>query len=164
VRFHLVLGYFVYYFKSLRQTDVGNHSKTKMTQTFKLKKGEISFESDKVRISDNSRKLNIIQLFSSAMWTIYGTISVLRYLKTGDQFLLWTGLFIGISHLVIFILSILRSNQNEIPFDDIKSIAIKRRFSKEFLDIRLKNNRLRRVIGIENSNEIEEYIKSNIKN
>ena len=32
-----------------------------------------------------------------------------------------------------------------------------------FLDIKLKNNRLRRVIGIENSQEIEEYIKSNIK-
>lgn len=134
-----------------------------MTQTFKLKKGEISFETDKVRISDNSKKLNSIQLFTSAVWTIYGTISVLRYMKTGDQFLLWTGLFIGISHFIIFILSILRSNQNEISFDDIKSIAVKRRFSNGYLDIRLKNNRLRRVNGIENTKELEEYIKSNLK-
>ncbi|MBK8879854.1 MAG: hypothetical protein IPN74_15350 [Haliscomenobacter sp.] len=134
-----------------------------MTQTFKLKKGEISFETDKVKISDNSRKQNRIQLFSSAMWTIYGTISILRYLKTGDQFLLWTGLFIGIAHFIIFILNILRSNQTEISFDDIKSINVKRRFNNEFLDIKLKNNRLRRVIGIENSQELEEYIKSNIK-
>lgn len=136
---------------------------TEMTQTFKLKKGEISFETDKVRISDNSKKLNSIQLFTSAVWTIYGTISVLRYMKTGDQFLLWTGLFIGISHFIIFILSILRSNQNEISFDDIKSIAVKRRFSNGYLDIRLKNNRLRRVNGIENTKELEEYIKSNLK-
>lgn len=134
-----------------------------MTQTFKLKKGEISFETDKVRISDNSKKLNSIQLFTSAVWTIYGTISVLRYMKTGDQFLLWTGLFIGISHFIIFILSILRSNQNEISFDDIKSIAVKRRFSNGYLDIRLKNNRLRRVNEIENTKELEEYIKSNLK-
>ncbi|MBK6947373.1 MAG: hypothetical protein IPH16_04175 [Haliscomenobacter sp.] len=134
-----------------------------MTQTFKLKKGEISFETDKVKISDNSRKQNRIQLFSSAMWTIYGTISILRYLKTGDQFLLWTGLFIGIAHFIIFILNIFRSNQTEISFDDIKSINVKRRFNNEFLDIKLKNNRLRRVIGIENSQELEEYIKSNIK-
>jgi hypothetical protein len=61
-----------------------------MIQTFKVKKGEISFETDKVKISDNSRKQNRIQLFSSAMWTIYGAISVLRYLKTGDQFFLVT--------------------------------------------------------------------------
>ena len=44
-----------------------------------------------------------------------------------------------------------------------KSIKIKRRFSNEFLDIRLKNNILRRVIRIENSQELEKYIKSNIK-
>ena len=55
-----------------------------MTQTFKLKKGQISFEADNVKISDNSRKLKRIQLFSSGIWTIYGTISVLRYLKTSD--------------------------------------------------------------------------------
>ena len=134
-----------------------------MTQTFKLKKGEISFETDKVRISDNSRKQNRMQLFSSAIWTIYGAISFLRYLKTGDQFLLWTGLFIGVTHFIIFVLNILRSNQTEISFDDIKSINVKKRFSNVFLDIKLKNNRLRRVIGIENSQEIEEYIKSNIK-
>lgn len=135
-----------------------------MTQTFKLKKGEISFEADKVKISDNSRKQNIIQLFSSAIWTIYGIISVLRYLKTGDQFLLWTGLFIGTAHLIIFILNLLRSNQSEINLDDIKSVKVKKRFNNEFLDIRLKNNRLRRVSGIENIRQLEEYIKSNIAN
>ena len=145
------------------QTDVSNHNKTKMTQTFKLKKGEISFEADKVKISDNSRELNRIQLFSSGIWTISGAISVLRYLKTSDQFLLWTGLFIGISHFVIFILNLLRSNQSEILFDDVKFIKVKKRFGREFLDIKLKNNRLRRVIGIENSQDIEEYVESNLE-
>ncbi|WP_395048040.1 hypothetical protein [Flavobacterium sp.] len=126
-----------------------------MTQTFKLKEGEISFETDKVKISDNSRKHNIISLISSGIWTIYGTISVLRYLKTNDQFLLWSGLFIGISHFVILILNLLRSNQSEILFDDIKFIKVKQRFGRDFLDIKLKNNRLRRVIGIENSQDLK---------
>ena len=134
-----------------------------MTDTFKLKKGEIYFEIDKIKISDNSRKHKINQLLSSGIWTIFGTISVLRYMKTGDQFLLWTGLFIGIAHFVIFILNLLRSNQSEVLLDDITSIKITRRFNKEFLDIKLKNNKLRRVIGIENSLEIEEYIKLNIE-
>ena len=134
-----------------------------MTPTFKLKKGEISFEIDKIKISDNSRIQKINQLLSSGIWTIFGTISVLRYMKTGDQFLLWTGLFIGIAHFIIFILNLLRSNQSEVLLDDITSIKITRRFNKEFLDIKLKNNKLRRVIGIENSLELEEYIKSNIE-
>lgn len=135
-----------------------------MTQTFKLKKGEISFEIDKVKIADNSRKHNIILLFSSGIWTIYGIISVLRYLKINDQFLLSTGLFIGVFHFVVFILYLLRSNQSEILFADIRSIKVKQRFGKEFLDIKLKNNRLRRVIGVENSRELEEYVESNIEN
>ncbi len=134
-----------------------------MIQTFKIKNGEIHFETDKVRILDNSKKQNLLQLLSSGIWTIYGILSVLRYLKTGDQFLLWTGLFIGIAHFVIFILNLIRSNQSEILFDDIKSIKVKRIFSNEFLDIKLKNNRLRRVSGIENSMKLEEYIKSNIE-
>ena len=67
------------------------------------------------------------------------------------------------NHFIIFILNLLRSNQSEVLLDDITSIKITRRFNKEFLDIKLKNNKLRRVIGIENSLELEEYIKSNIE-
>jgi hypothetical protein len=135
-----------------------------MTQIFKIKNGEISFETDKVSISDDFKKQNLINLFSIGIWTIYGTVSVLRYFKTGDQFLLWTGLFIGVTHFLIFILNLFRSNQNEILFDDIKSIKVKQRFGNRFLDIRLKNNRLRRVIGVDNSKELEDYIKSNFEN
>ena len=135
-----------------------------MTQIFKIKMGEISFETGKVSISDDYKKQNLINLFSTGIWTIYGTVLVLRYFKTGDQFLLSTGLFIGITHFVIFILNLFRSNQNEILFDDIKSIKVKQRFGNRFLDIRLKNNRLRRVIGVDNSQELEDYIKSNFEN
>lgn len=73
-----------------------------MTQLFKLKVGTISFETEKVLILDNSNKHNFIQILSLGFWTIYGTISVLGYMKNGSQFLLWTGLFIGIGHPVIF--------------------------------------------------------------
>ena len=135
-----------------------------MTQIFKIKNWEISFETDKVSISDDFKKQNLINLFSIGIWTIYGTVSVLRYFKTGDQFLLWTGLFIGVTHFLIFILNLFRSNQNEILFDDIKPIKVKQRFGNRFLDIRLKNNRLRRVIGVDNSKELEDYIKSNFEN
>jgi hypothetical protein len=131
---------------------------TEKIEKFKIEKGEISFETDKIRILDNSKKQNLLQLLSSGIWTIYAILSVLRYLKTGDQFLLWTGLFIGMANFVIFILNLIRSNQSEILFDDIKSIKVKRKFGNKYLDIKLKNNRLRRVSGIEDSIKLEEYI------
>ena len=134
-----------------------------MTQIFNIKNGQISFETDKVSISDNLKKHNLITLISAGIWTIFGVISVLRYFKTSDQFLLWTGLFIGIGHFVFFILSLFRSNQNEILFNDVKSIKVKQRFGNRFLDINLKNNKLRRVIGLENLTEIEDYIRLNIE-
>ena len=134
-----------------------------MIQTFKLKKGEILFDEDKIIIKDDAKKQKRLTLLSSSMWTIYGTLSVLRYFKTGDQFLLWTGLFIGIAHFVVFILNLCRTVKSEIPFDDIKSLKVKQRFSNEYLDIKLKNRRLRRVIRVDNSEELDKYIETNIR-
>jgi hypothetical protein len=135
-----------------------------MTQTFKIKKGEISFESYKIIITDDSKDRYQNQIFHSSIWIIYGTLSVLRYLNKGDQFLLWTGLFILIAHAVIIILNLLRSNRSEIFLNEIKSMKVKQRFKKKSLDIRLKNNKLRRVTGIDNLEELENYIKSKIEN
>ena len=130
-----------------------------MKQTFRLKKGEISFENDKIIISDKVHKQNGMLLFTSGLWIFYGIISVLRYMKTGDEFLLWTGSFIGIAHLIIFIFTLLRSVQSKISLNDVKSIKVKQRFNNNFLDIRLKNNRLRRVSQIEDTEELKEYIE-----
>jgi hypothetical protein len=136
-------------------------NKKYMAQTFKLKKGEILFENDRIIISDKVNKQNGLTLLTSGIWIFYGTLSVLRYMKTGDEFLLWTGSFIGIGHLIIFVFTLLRSTKSEISLTDVKSIKVKQRFNNYFLDIRLKNNRLRRVNQIEDSEELEEYIKTN---
>ena len=131
-----------------------------MTQIFRLKKGEILFEKEKIIISDNVKKQNGITLFTSFLWIIFGTASVLRYMKTGDEFLLWSGSLIGISHLLIFVFTLLRSVKSEIYFNEVKSIKVKQRFNNIFLDIRLKNNRLRRINQIDNSEELEDYIET----
>jgi hypothetical protein len=60
-----------------------------------------------------------------------------------------------------FIFTLFRSNKSEVLFGEIKSI--KQRFSNTFLDIRLKNYRLRRVNGVENYQELEDYIKTKNK-
>jgi membrane protein implicated in regulation of membrane protease activity len=46
---------------------------------------------------------------NSIIWMIFGIFSLLRYLQTGDQFLLWTGLIIGIGHLFIILRSLFKT-------------------------------------------------------
>lgn len=130
-----------------------------MTQTFKFNKAEISFENDKIIISDDAKQQLRRTQFTSGIWVLYGTLSILRFLKTGDQFLLWSGLIIGLGHLVVFVMILFRSTQNEIPFDEVKSIKVKKRFNNSNLDIRLKSNRLRRVLRIEETDELKKYLE-----
>lgn len=131
-----------------------------MNQNFKLNKGEISFENDKIIISDDAKQQLQRTQLTSGIWVFYGTMSILRYLNTGDRFLLWSGLIIGLGHFVIFIMILFRSTQNEIPINEIKSIKIKKRFSNSSLDIRLKSNRLRRVLKIDETDELKKYIET----
>lgn len=133
-----------------------------MTQTFKFNKAEISFENDKIIISDDAKQQLRRTQFTSGIWVLYGTLSILRFLKTGDQFLLWSGLIIGLGHLVVFVMILFRSTQSEIPLDDIKSIKVKKRFNNSSLDIRLKSNRLRRVLRIEETEDLKKYVETHL--
>jgi hypothetical protein len=134
-----------------------------MTQTFKLKKGEISFDGDKIIISDDAEKQKRQTLLTSSLWTFFGIISVLRYLQTSDQFLLWSGLLIGIGHFLILVFALLRTVQSEISLNDVQSIKVRQRLVNKFLDIKLKSNRIRRVIRVDNFEELDKYIETNIR-
>ncbi|MBP6235633.1 MAG: hypothetical protein KA270_16520 [Saprospiraceae bacterium] len=131
-----------------------------MIQTFKFNKAEISFENDKIIISDDAKQQLRRTQFTSAIWVFYGTLSILRYMNTGDRFLLWSGLIIGLGHLVVFVMILFRSTQSEIPFDEVKSIKVKKRFNNSSLDIRLKTNRLRRILKIDETDELKKYIET----
>ena len=133
-----------------------------MTQTFKFNKAEISFENDKIIISDDAKQQLRRTQFTSGIWVIYGTLSILRFLNTGDRFLLWSGLIIGLGHLVVFVMILFRSAQSEIPLDEVKSIKVKKRFNNSSLDIRLKSNRLRRVLRIEETDELKKYLETHL--
>ena len=133
-----------------------------MTQTFKFNKAEISFENDKIIISDDAKQQLRRTQFTSGIWVLYGTLSILRFLNTGDRFLLWSGLIIGLGHLVVFVMILFRSTQSEIPFDEVKSIKVKKRFNNSSLDIRLKSNRLRRVLRIEETDELKKYLETHL--
>lgn len=129
-----------------------------MNYTFELKKGKLVFEGDKIIILDNEKNQKYFRLLMSGGWIIFGVLFVLRYLKSGDQFLLWAGLFIGISHLIIFIAFLFRSVQSEINKKEVKSMKLKERFGNDFLDIKLNYYRIRRVNQIDKTRELQEYI------
>lgn len=132
-----------------------------METNYKIKNGEITFEEKRIVISDNARRDIRIILFSSGIWVFYGAMSVLRFLKTNDQFLLWSGLLIGIAHFTILILTLRRTNKSEIENSEVRAIVLKQRLGNAFLDIKLKSGMLRRVTLIGKvSQEIKNIIKS----
>lgn len=132
-----------------------------MEKNYKIKNGEITFEEKRIVISDNARRDIRIILFSSGIWVFYGAMSVLRFLKTNDQFLLWSGLLIGIAHFTILILTLRRTNKSEIENSEVRAIVLKQRLGNAFLDIKLKSGKLRRVTLIGKvSQEIKNIIKS----
>ena len=133
-----------------------------MSQTYKLKNGEISFDDEKIIIRDDAKRYYRYRLFSSTLWTFFGIMSILRYVNTGDEFLLWSGLFIGIGHFVVLVLTLFQSVKSEVDRREILSLDLKQRFGNKFLDIKLVGNKIRRVSHIEPIyEELEQYIKTN---
>jgi hypothetical protein len=78
--------------------------------------------------------------------------------RTGDEFLLWTGLLIGIGHLIVFIAFLFRSVKSEITMEEVRSMKFKSRFNNDFLDIKLKSGRVRRVSQVDDTEELQEYL------
>lgn len=135
-----------------------------MEEIYKLQDGEITLAPDKIIIKDKARKQHRMRLISSSLWVFFGVMSVLRYVNTGDQFQLWTGLFIGIGHLVIVIITLFRSSKEEILREEIESIGFKKRFSQSILQIRLAHNKIRQVTQVGHiEDELREYFAEHMK-
>ncbi|MHB9142616.1 MAG: hypothetical protein ACYC25_12145 [Paludibacter sp.] len=134
-----------------------------MKQTFKLKKGEILFDEDKIIIKDDAKKQKWMLSLIICFGTIYGIETFLKYFKTGDNFDFWYGLIIGSVGILTLIIWLLRSVRSKISLDEVKSMNVRQRNRNKFLDIKLKNNRLRRVIRVDNEMELKEYIETNFR-
>jgi hypothetical protein len=132
-----------------------------MNNTFELKKGKLVFEEDKIVITDNARYLKRTRLFSSILLFLMGIFNLMNFVKHNDTHLLWTGLLVAISGLILFVVAFLMNAESEISLKEVKSMKVKRIFFKEYLVIKLANNRTRQVAGIYNAERLEEYIKAN---
>lgn len=131
-----------------------------MNNTFELKKGKLVFEEDKILITDNARYLKRSRLISSGLLILFGLYNLMNFLKYNDIHAQWSGLLVGIFGLIFLVIALLTNAESEIILKDVKSMKVSRIFFKEYLVIKLANNRTRQVAGIYNAERLEEYIKT----
>lgn len=116
-----------------------------MERLLQLEKGEIVLSNDKITIRDKAKREHLRSIVSSAAWALFGIVSVLRYLQTGDQFLLWTGLIIGAGHLIGLAYILLRTTRSEISLQEVVAAIFKERNGNRFLDLKLSSGKKRRI-------------------
>ena len=132
-----------------------------MSQTFKLLKGEILFDDDKIIIKDDAKKQKWMTAFLILLPSIYAIRIFVKSYQTGDQFDYWYGLILGSLGIIFLPMVLLKSVRNEILLNEVESVKIKQRFRNKILVIKLKNNRRRQVDDMENADALEQYIKTN---
>ncbi len=125
-----------------------------METILQFKKGKIILWNESIQIQDNAVREFRLRIVTAVLWIIFGVVSVLRYLQTGDAFLLWTGLFIGVGHTVVLILSLLRTTRNEILYNQVEHIHFTDRWGVRTMKIKLKGNAVRYVSPL-NMDEVE---------
>jgi hypothetical protein len=134
-----------------------------MTQTFKIKKGKILFEQDKIIIKDDAKEQKWLWSFILCLGTISGILTFLSFLQSDDRLKFWFGFSIGLSSILIFVIWLLRLVRNEIPLDEVKSMKFKQRNNNKSLYIKLNTNRVRRVVLVDDTTALEKYIELNYK-
>jgi len=135
--------------------------KYNMSQTFKLLKGEILFDEDKISIKDEAKKEKWFLALLFLLPAIYAIRILVKSYQTGDQFDFWYGLILGSLGIIFLPMVLLKSVRSEIPMKEVELMKVKQRFGNKFLVIKLKYNRLRKVDDMENADALEQYIKTN---
>jgi len=132
----------------------------KMKQTFRLRKGEISFENDVISILDNMKTLKYILLTSIVISLISVTINVSKLKQVGGEDYISFWLFILALNLLILSLLLFWSTKSSVLLADVKSIKLRQIFNNSTLYIKLKNSQIRQVtIQVEDVDALKEYIK-----
>ncbi len=128
------------------------------SNTFDLKKGKLVFEDDKIIISDNARYLKRSRIISSVFLIALGIFNLISFIKNSDVHARWSGISVGIFGLIFFVNGLLTNVEGEIYLKDVKSMKVRRFLFREYLLIKLANNKTRQVSGIYNAERLEEYI------
>jgi len=119
-----------------------------MQKKFTIHKGEISFLENGLEINDHGKRSKRIYIIMGVCWIIYGILSLLRYHKTGDQFLLWSGIIIINLWIIGIIIKYFKQTDQRISYTDIEKVTIKKDILETILkaDIIMKNSKKRYFI------------------
>lgn len=126
---------------------------THVQKAFRLKNGELVLDAEKIVIHDDAKRQYSRRLFSSGVWTLYGIFVVLRHKEDFDALIFWAGLFIGVAHFVLFVLTLFQTPRNEIVWEEIQSVKVARPFLNKYVSFRLRNGRARIVHPIDGAEE-----------
>lgn len=132
-----------------------------MKQKFELRDGEIIFENDVIFISDKAKMHKHLTLISSAVWVLVGLKNAMVFDQATVETIDYFWIVLGVIYLLLFVVYLRRSTLNMIMLNDVKSIKLKQRLSNTSLDIKLKNNRVRRVIQFDEPEELKIFIQKN---
>ena len=119
-----------------------------MKKKFNIHKCEISFLENGLEINDHGRRSKRIYIIMGVGWIAFGILSLLRYHKTGDPFLLWSGIIIISLWIIAIIVKYFKHTDQRISYDDIEKVVIKKELLETILiaDIILKDSKIRSVI------------------
>lgn len=140
-----------------------------MSKNFELNDVSIEFKGDKIFIKDDEKiqilmkKLMVKRLMFSGIVFIFGLINIVRWLfNNEEQFSLLSGLSSVLIGLVIPTIYLLRSSKTVISKSEIKEAKVSHQNPYNFLDFKLINCRLRRVMIDKTADitELETYINA----
>ncbi len=134
-----------------------------MSQTFQLAKGKITFEEDKLQIEDaviKERNQFILMLVFIVFQIVF---QIYRFNKREDYVSIIFGVFFGLMGILFINRLVSMSVQNVILYEDIKSVQLKKRLRNHFMDIRLTNNKIRRLNLNDKSVELDLFLTATFK-
>ncbi len=122
--------------------------------------GQITFRESDIEIIDNALKQQQNNRAVCFVWFGFGILSVLRYIITGDHYMLWSGVFISLGHFIYFIITFFNSTKGVIQKNEIDSFSLKKKiFGHSTLEIKLVGNKKRTVKRVDSiSEELEKIV------
>ncbi len=122
--------------------------------------GQITFRESDIEIIDDAFKKQQNNRAVCFVWFGFGILSVLRYIITGDHYMLWAGVFISLGHFIYFIITFFNSTKGIIQMNEIDSFSLKKQFfGHSILEIKLVGNKKRTVKRVDDiSEELEKIV------
>lgn len=126
-----------------------------------LSSGKLNFNVNRVEILDKAKRSRIVVFFMMISSGLYGISSIISYEKTGDEFMLYSGIvilvLIGLG--LIMVLFRKRSYEKTITYQEINRVKVKRNDLYQLkVEILLKNKRKRRISLKDEKSNLESFV------